>query len=281
NITAQLGSCVAEPTTSVAQAQLFDQYFPPGDLYLCSRFKYWLQPGAFNSNITCDVMLYHARELDKRFNFAVGAQNITDLHFCYNTRQQASCTNGTTLRYVYTFVGNALPSSHQTQGCRRHVDCPAGYFCGMMKTGAASLTDSLCRPCAACEGCFSQDDLEGFDEWFLAPVEPTCGHCACGLECSPGCTAAEALNLECDAECFTAACNYDNSECPFPEGSGLSDLQTCSTSENQARPACVNQQGNLCSQGGQAVRPCFCDGSTMADCNAVTPTLMRVLRGNL
>ncbi|KAK3240288.1 hypothetical protein CYMTET_49862 [Cymbomonas tetramitiformis] len=109
-------------------------------------------------------------------------------------------------------------------GCRMHADCPYEYFCGMMVTGSASETDSLCMPCFWCEGCHPNTTVSP-EHWFLTPVEPTCGHCPCAEECAPGCSVSMAENQRCDEACFTKACNYDNYRCPFPVTDGEQSLE--------------------------------------------------------
>ncbi|KAK3268580.1 TRP-like ion channel Pkd2 [Cymbomonas tetramitiformis] len=233
-ITSKLNDCIAEPNVSLAQGQNADKYYP-SDLYLCSLARDWTYQAAEGAtNTSCDVVLGDVRQLEKRFNTEAGAQHPRDLTFCRESAQQASCTNGSTLSYSYDDRLLQLPTTDQYHGCRMHADCPYEYFCGMMVTGSASETDSLCMPCFWCEGCHP-DTTVSPEHWFLTPVEPTCGHCPCAEECAPGCSVSMTENQRCDEACFTKACNYDNHRCPYPatDGEEPADLLPCDDGNTQ------------------------------------------------
>eukprot|EP00854_Cymbomonas_tetramitiformis_P000701 gene701-1159_t len=233
-ITSKLNDCIAEPNVSLAQGQNADKYYP-SDLYLCSLARDWTYQAAEGAtNTSCDVVLGDVRQLEKRFNTEAGAQHPRDLTFCRESAQQASCTNGSTLSYSYDDRLLQLPTTDQYHGCRMHADCPYEYFCGMMVTGSASETDSLCMPCFWCEGCHPNTTVSP-EHWFLTPVEPTCGHCPCAEECAPGCSVSMTENQRCDEACFTKACNYDNHRCPYPatDGEEPADLLPCDDGNTQ------------------------------------------------
>ncbi|KAK3270005.1 hypothetical protein CYMTET_21575 [Cymbomonas tetramitiformis] len=236
-ISRQLDACIASPNASVAQAHNASQYYP-SDLYLCSLARDWTygtQEGA--TNTSCDVILVDVRQLEKNFNAQVGAQNRRDLAFCRESAQQASCTNGSTLTYSFNDRLLVLPTTDQSSGCHTHADCPYDHFCGMMVTGSACQTNSLCMPCFWCEGCHPNTSASPA-YWYLTPVEPTCGHCPCAEECSPGCSVSMLENDHCDAACFTRTCDYDNHQCPYPSPEETSEelapaLQPCDADATQ------------------------------------------------
>eukprot|EP00854_Cymbomonas_tetramitiformis_P007797 gene7797-9264_t len=185
----------------------------------------------------CDVILVDVRQLEKNFNAQVGAQNRRDLAFCRESAQQASCTNGSTLTYSFNDRLLVLPTTDQSSGCHTHADCPYDHFCGMMVTGSACQTNSLCMPCFWCEGCHPNTSASPA-YWYLTPVEPTCGHCPCAEECSPGCSVSMLENDHCDAACFTRTCDYDNHQCPYPSPEETSEelapaLQPCDADATQ------------------------------------------------
>ncbi|KAK3250979.1 hypothetical protein CYMTET_39671 [Cymbomonas tetramitiformis] len=220
----RLVECATANSSTCTQGHNVAKFFST-DMYYCARFLDWdvVDPGAENYP-NCERILYSVRQLDARFNFAVGAQNITDVDFCNKTSQHASCTAIDGI-VDYRFTDQyTLPAYTLSDGCRTHNDCPYGYFCALMKTDGT--TDSLCMPCWWCEGCTNYTELgivgdarfehRDHPPWLLYPAEPTCGHCPCSpLECAPGCTNAMLNNGLCDEACMNEECQYDSFACPY------------------------------------------------------------------
>ncbi|KAK3247332.1 hypothetical protein CYMTET_43165 [Cymbomonas tetramitiformis] len=209
-IRTRLEECATEAGSSCCQGGNVAEYFPTS-MALCARFIDWSTEDAGASAYPgCARILYAVRQMDHRFNFAVGAQNISDVTFCNLTSQHSNCAaNNSSLEYTFhSAIVGEYPASNLSSGCRIHDDCPYGFFCAMAVTSGA--TNSLCMPCWWCEGC---DDSGAGPPWLLYPAAPTCGHCPCASECSPGCSNEMLNNGICDRECFNEECQYDAMTC--------------------------------------------------------------------
>ncbi|KAK3262447.1 hypothetical protein CYMTET_28700, partial [Cymbomonas tetramitiformis] len=199
--------------TTLSQSARLDQYHPY-DMYLCARSLSWNLDPADDSATSCSTLLYGIRQMDHRFNFAVGAMKQSDASYCTGWKHQMRCSGNETGNWRYHAYGLDYPQFETSKGCRTHGDCPGHYFCAILKTADPSPTHAYCMPCIWCSGCYDN----GTDySWELHPVEPTCGHCACNQECAPGCTGAMEHDALCEQECFNAECGWETWLCHYDE----------------------------------------------------------------